>query len=82
MSKPFKGTKGQIGMAEDWWATLPLGDQQKWKKHYEDVRAGNPLRVIPFPDMVDTTSTRISKLTGHQIHCIWRFATVENRWKL
>ena len=62
-----------------WWESLTLTDKQKYKDNYEKVLNSKN----NFPNMKDTTSTRISQLTQNQIHCIWRFKErIENPSKL
>jgi hypothetical protein len=65
--------KGRLGISQKWWDSLSLKEKQSFKKQYETIRLKNESRRFPFPHMVHTEHTRISKLTGNQIHCIWRF---------
>lgn len=65
----MKKYKPGFNASKRWWESLELTDKQKFKKNYENVCSSENT----FPHLVDTTNTRISKLTGNQIHCIWRF---------
>jgi hypothetical protein len=57
----------------DWWNSLTLEEKQALKLKYEKVCEINPSRRLPFPHLVNTVDTRISKLTQNQIQCISRF---------
>ena len=53
----------------NWWNDLSLSEKTTFKNKYEVIRESDN----NFPNMVNTKETRISKLTGNQIRCIWRF---------
>jgi hypothetical protein len=53
----------------DIWNTFSLEEKQKCKEYYEN----NILNKTNYPHLVDTTNTRISKLTINQIESIIRF---------
>ena len=58
---------------EKWWDSLSIEEQKIFKLKYENIRKENAKRKVPYPDMSDTTSTRISQLTLNQKFAIWRF---------
>ncbi len=59
--------------ANTWWDKLSIKDKQKFKEKYENIRRDNFKRKFSYPHLVFTETTRISKLTGGQIYCIFRF---------
>jgi len=59
---------------EKWWESLSLKEKQYYKKQYEiKVYDKNNERKQPFPSLLYTHNTRISKLTGNQKYVIFRF---------
>jgi hypothetical protein len=57
-------------LALNWWNNLSLSEQRFFKEKYEKVFDGE----TKFPSLKNTKNTRISKLTGNQIDCIFRFS--------
>ena len=61
-----------------WWNALSLDEKQSFKKKYEGICEKNFKSKSPYPHMIDTTITRISKLSENQIYCIYRFRENKN----
>jgi len=64
-----------LRVSNRWWEGLSLEEKQKFKKKYEKISVANEKKktLFQYPNMVYSEHTRISKLTGSQIRCIWRF---------
>ncbi len=68
-----RNNNGWLKVSNKWWESLSLEEKQSFKKKYERVLVQNESARYPYPHMVHTSDTRISKLTQNQINCIWRF---------
>ena len=71
--KKFKPEKAFQTSSERWWHSLTFIQKANAMNQYEALRLSNNKRVYPYTDMRDVCSTRISKLNGKDIYCLFRF---------